>query len=70
MGSYFSYTFRVDNNGNETVYLKKVRGYGSTSGTITIGKQIGPGQSYEGTFNTESLDWVFDINGIECIKRY
>ena len=69
-GSYYSYTFRVDNNGNETVYLKEVRGYGSTSGAITIGKQIGPGQSYEKTFNTESLDWVFDTNGIECIKRY
>ena len=70
MGSYFSYTFRVDNNGNETVYLKEVRAYGSTSGAATIGVQIGPGQSCEKTFKTESLDWVFDINGIECIKRY
>ena len=69
-GSNYSYTFRVDNNGNETVYLKEVRGYGSFSGTLTIGRQIGPGGSYSNSFNTESLDWVFEIGGIECIKRY
>lgn len=65
-----SWSFKATNNGGVTVYLKEVRGYGSTSGTIAINKQIGPGESYSESFNTNSLDWVFEINGIECTKRY
>lgn len=69
-GSYYSYSFKVENNGNEIVYLKEVRGYGSSSGTISINKKIAQGESFSGSFNTNSLDWVFEINGVECVKRY
>lgn len=69
-GVSYSYGFKVDNNGGETIYLKEVRGYGSSSGTISIDMQLAPGGSYRGSFNTNSIDWVFEIDGVEYIKRY
>ena len=65
-----SWSFKATNNGDETIYLKEVRGYGSISGTISINMQLAPGGSYSGSFNTNSIDWVFEIAGIECVKRY
>ena len=65
-----SWSFKVTNNGDVTVYLKEVRGYGSSKGTISINKQIASGRSYSGSFTTNSIDWVFEIAGTECIKRY
>lgn len=65
-----SYTLTATNNGDTDVYLKEVRGYGSSSGTISINKKIAQGESYSGSFNSNSLDWVFEIGGVEYIKRY
>ncbi|MBO5866927.1 MAG: hypothetical protein J6Q55_02610, partial [Clostridia bacterium] len=47
------------NNGDETVYLKEVRYYGSMTGSISINKELTPGLSYSKSFKTSSLDWVF-----------
>ena len=65
-----SYTLTATNNGDVTVYLKEVRGYGSMAGSISIKEELTPGRSYSGTFNTDKIDWVFEINGVECVKRY
>lgn len=64
-----SYTLTATNNGDVTVYLKEVRGYGSSSGT-SINKKIAQGESYSESFITNKIDWVFEINGVECVKRY
>ncbi len=65
-----TWSFKATNNGDETVYLKEVRGYGSMRGSISIDKELTPGLSYDGGFKTNKLDWVFEINGVECVKRY
>lgn len=64
------YTLTATNNGDVTVYLKEARGYGSMAGSISIKEELTPGRSYSGTFNTDKIDWVFEINGVECVKRY
>ena len=73
MGGYQTeetfYNYEVRNSGDERVYLKEVRGYGSFSGTINIGKYIEPHGEYSSGFNTQSIEWVFEMGGIEITKR-
>ena len=69
-GTTYSHKFKVVNHGEEKIYLKETRGYGSFYGTVDIGEYIMPGESYSNSFNGKNADWVFQLYGIECIKRY
>ena len=66
-GSFW--TFALTNLGDEKVLLKEAKGYGGVSNSIRINQYIAPNETYKKSLNTPNIEWVFEMYGIECVKR-